>query len=664
MLMRRFRVVSLALLGMAAAFLIMPRCARADEWQPITPEELKMTSVPEAPGAQAVYLYRQVDRNDMGTQRGRGATEYNYVRIKILTEEGRKYADIEIPFLKQRTSISNIRARTIKPDGSIVNFDGKIYEETVEKTKGTKYLAKKFSLPDVHAGSIIEYHYNIDLEDNYVFRSYWILSEELFTKRAFFTLKPYNYSPWTVQWTWPAGLPQGTEPPKQDPDGIVRMKSQNIPAFVTEDHMPPENELKFRVVFIYHDEPIETNIDKFWKNFDKKANGKAESFVDKRKAMEEAVAGIISPGDTPDQKLKKIYARVQQIKNLSYLPRKSAEQLKQENIKEINNVEELWKNQYGQGWQLTWLFLGLVRAAGFEAYPCFVSQRNEFFFRKERIDSRELSDNVVLVKVNGEDRYFDPGAAFTPYGLLPWVETAANGMKLDKDGGTWIQTPLPQSSDSVIEHKAQLKMTPEGDLSGTVTASYAGLEGQWRRVEERNQDDTERKKFLEDGLKETIPAGSEVELTKQPEWSSSETPLIAEFSVKIPGWATPVGKRMMVPAAFFANGEKHMFEHAERVWPVYFRFPYKIVDDINVQVPDGWQVESLPAPEDRDLKAAEYALKAEKASGSVHIQRMLRSDLFMVGKENYPALRAFFQLVKSKDEQQVVLLPGAAAAAN
>jgi len=66
---------------------------------------------------------------------------------------------------------------------TIANFDGKVYEQTLEKTKGVKYLAKTFTLPDVQVGSIIEYHYNVDLEDYYIFRSYWILSEELFTKR-------------------------------------------------------------------------------------------------------------------------------------------------------------------------------------------------------------------------------------------------------------------------------------------------------------------------------------------------------------------------------------------------------------------------------------------------------------------------------------------------
>ena len=657
-----YRVVWVAVIIVLAS--AVASLAGADEWQPITPEELKMTGLPEAPGASAAILYKQVDRNDAGVQRGRGASEYDYIRIKIFTEEGRKYANVEIPFLKQRTSISGLHARTIKPDGSITNFDGKVYEEVVEKTKGQKYLAKKFTLPDVQPGSIIEYHYNIDLEDHYIFRSYWLISEELFTKKAVFSLKPYAYYPWNVQWSWPAGLPAGTEQPKQGPDGIVRMTSTNVPAFIIEDHMPPENELKFRVVFVYRDEPFESNIEKYWKQWGKKANGKAEGFADKRKAMEEAVNGIVSAGDAPEVKLRKIYDRVQQIKNLSYLPRMSAEQIKQENLKEPGNAEELWKNQYGYGWQLTWLYLGLVRAAGFEAYPCFVAQRNEYFFRKDRVDGRELSNNIVLVKVNGRDRFFDPGAAFTPFGMLPWVETGTPGLRLDKDGGSWIETPLPSSSDSRVERKADFKLTPEGDLDGTVTATYSGLEGQWRRLEERNQDDTERKKFLEEGVKDSIPAGSEVELSKGPDWSSSETPLVAEFKVKIPGWASQAGKRFMLPTAFFSAEERHMFEHANRTWPIYFHFPFKATDDVSIRLPDGWKTESVPAPIDRDLKGAEYSMKAEKTDTTVQVQRMLREDLFLVEKENYPVLRGFFQFVKTQDEQQVVLLPSAAAASN
>src|SRR6266850_2414995 len=177
---------------------------------PVSPDELKMTSEPLAPGAAAILLYRQVDRDD----NGRTSHEDNYFRIKILTEEGRKYADIEIPFLKQSENIVNVRARTIKPDGSIVNFDGKVFEKTIVKAKGLKYLAKTFTLPDIQVGGIIEYYYTDDFKEYSLFDSHWILSDQLFTRKAQFSLKPYkgNFdNPFRLRWTW-QGLPPGADP--------------------------------------------------------------------------------------------------------------------------------------------------------------------------------------------------------------------------------------------------------------------------------------------------------------------------------------------------------------------------------------------------------------------------------------------------------------------
>src|SRR5215475_5407678 len=157
-------------------------------FQPVSSDELKMSAEPKAPGAPAIILYRQVDRDDNGTT----SHEDNYVRIKILTEEGRKYADVELPFFKDRENLVGVKARTIRPDGSTVEFDGKVFEKSIVKAKGLKYLAKTFTLPDVQVGGIIEYSYTRDLAEYYVFDSHWILSDELFTKHAKFSLKRYT----------------------------------------------------------------------------------------------------------------------------------------------------------------------------------------------------------------------------------------------------------------------------------------------------------------------------------------------------------------------------------------------------------------------------------------------------------------------------------------
>jgi Domain of Unknown Function with PDB structure (DUF3857) len=639
---------------------LVPNAAWAVGFQAVSPDELKMTSEPKAPGAPALILFREVDRDD----RGQTAHEDVYFRIKILTEEGRKYADIEIPFFKEEGNVVNLHARTIEPDGTIVNFSGKAFDKMIVKARGVKYMAKTFTLPDVQVGSILEYYYTTDLSENFIFNSRWILSNELFTKNAKFSLKPYtsSYVPVNVRWTWNL-LPPGTVQPAEAPNHVINLEVSDVPAFQTEDYMPPENELKSRVDFIYSEEGFEKDPDKYWRKLGKKRNDQLESFVGKRKAMEQAVAEIVSPGDSPEVKLQKIYARVQQIRNTSYELQKSEQELKRDKEKDPGNVEAIWKKQYGNGAELTWLFLALARAAGFEASGMWLADRSNYFFIPQTMDGRRLDANVVVVKLNGKDVFFDPGAAFTPFGMLPWTETAVRGLKLDKDGGTWVETSLPTSADSGIQRKAELKLTETGDLEGKLTVTYTGLEAAQRRVEERLADDTQRKKLLEDEVRWAIPAACEVELTNQPDWKSSSS-LVAEYTLKVPGWASGAGRRALLPVGLFGAPEKHLFDHADRVHPIYFEFPFQRADDVSIDLPLGWEITTVPEQQKLDAKAITYVLEAKNNKGTLHLNRVLNVDVLLLPTKNYATLRKIFQVVRTGDEEQIILQPGGTTASN
>ncbi|MFZ1917941.1 MAG: DUF3857 domain-containing protein [Terriglobales bacterium] len=636
-------------------------------FQPVSPDELKMTGEPLAPGAPAIILYRQVDRDD----NIRTPHEDHYFRIKILTEEGRKHADVEIPFYKENGDVGNVHARTIRPDGSIAEFDGKVFEKNLAKRRfhgrEEKYLAKTFTLPDVQVGSIIEYYYTFDFHEYDLINSRWILSDELFTRKARFSLKPFHgggaYAPYYVRWSW-NHLPDGTAPPKDEPNDIIHMDASNIPAFPEEDFMPPPDELKSRVDFIYEQGTVSKEQAAYWKDLGKKRNGQVESFVGKRRAMEDAVAQIVLPGDAAEAKLRKIYDRVQQVRNTTFEVRKTEAEIKREKEKPLDNVEEVWKKGYGDGVQLTWLFLGLVRAAGFEAYGCFVSARNEYFFTPVTMQGSKLNANVVLVKLNGKDLYFDPGGAFTPFGLLEWSETGVSGLRLDKDGGTWIQTTLPDPSESRIERVGRFKLSDTGDLEGKLTLTYTGLEAMNHRLAERHADDVARKKSLEERVTSQIEGAAEAELTNKPDWASSEAPLVAEFNLKVPGWASNAGSRTVIPAAIFAAGEKATFEHTNRVHPIYYEYPFEKADDITIELRPGWQVKSVPAAQDQGTKVVRYVLKVDATPGSLHLTRKLSINMMLLDAKYYSPLRNFYQLVRTSDGQQIVLQPGEIHASN
>jgi len=115
---------------------------------------------------------------------------------------------------------------------------------------------------------------------------------------------------------------------------------------------------------------------------------------------------------------------------------------------------------------------------------------------------------------------------------------------------------------------------------------------------------------------------------------------------------------------FFVAHEKHIFEHANRVYPIYFEYPYEKIDEITVALPAGWQVSNLPPGESLDGHVVTYNLKVENNQETLHLTRKLTIDFLLLEQKYYAALRNFFQTVRTGDEEQILLQPGTASASN
>jgi hypothetical protein len=319
-------------------------------------------------------------------------------------------------------------------------------------------------------------------------------------------------------------------------------------------------------------------------------------------------------------------------------------------------VGEVWKRGYGDGTQLTWLYLALVRAAGFEAYGCWISNRAQYFFNPKTEQADKLNSNAVLVRLNGKNLYFDPGTAFAPFGMLDWAETATAGLKLDKDGGAWIKTEVPAPSQSQLLRTARLKISEAGDLEGTLTVTYTGLQAMGLRREMLDADDIERKTFLEDEAKRYVPVASELQLKNKGDWGATEAPLVAEFEMKVSAWASIAGQRVVFPVGLFGAGEKHVFDRTVRVHPIYTAYPYENIDDITLELPPEWRVESAPEKQSIDEHIVRYGFHVDDRQGTVHLVRNLSVDFTLLDSDYYQALRTFFQKVKTGDDQAIVLL--------
>jgi hypothetical protein len=266
----------------------------------------------------------------------------------------------------------------------------------------------------------------------------------------------------------------------------------------------------------------------------------------------------------------------------------------------------------------------------------------------------------VFVNLDDSAVFLDPGMPFMPFAYLPWGETGVRGLRLDSEGGKWMTTTVPGATESRVERKVAVKLAPSGTLEGKVTVTYSGLEASWRRINERNEDATERRKTLEQEIEADVPVGIDVKLTNTPDWAGSDTPLVAEFELRVPGWAAAAGNRSLMPIGLFGGSEKHTFEHSARVHPLYFMFPHQHTDELAIELPPGWQVSSVPKARAADIKVASYNSSAQIAGGTLNVKREFMLNTIVIQQKYYLQVRDFYQTVRAGDEDQIVVTPGPA----
>ncbi|MGB8476385.1 MAG: DUF3857 domain-containing protein [Candidatus Acidiferrum sp.] len=646
------------LLGIAAAPLAWAQ--ELPNLPSITPEDLALQDNPRLTGAAAMILYYSVDTDN------RNWTETQSFRIKVFRDEGRKYANIEIPYYDKDSQIESIRARTIVSDGKVSEFTDQVYDREIVKARKVRISAKVLTLPNVRAGSIIEYSYRLRHKEKLpdVFRhpgeyriteaytypaAEWEIQRDLFVRHGHFVLHGVKGA--EIQDFYVA-LP-GDAKRQTLSDGSFEMDLDNVPAYEEEKYSPPEENLRIRANFYYvagYYSP-----ETYWTGVAKRTAEALDKFIGKSKLIQRETASLIKQDDPDDIKLSKIYARAQKIRALSYEPAKSEKETKQENLKENKSAEDVLSRQYAYGNEINLLFVAMARAVGFQAYPLLISSRKQAFFMVGYPNEQQLNAMVVAVQVGKGYIYLDPATRLCPFGLLPWEKTDTQGILVSTALPHLQSTPAPKSNSSITRWEADLKLNNDGGLSGKVAGVYFGQEALSMRLDAIREDEAERRRVLEESLKSELTQGATVKLLKVEGWEESERPLRVEFEVEVPNFATPAGKRLILPLGFLHTHEENPFSSPRRTNPIYFGHPQEKYEEVRMQLPAGVEVEALPADAKADQGAAYYEFTSKKSGNELELMRIMRISKYFFQKDQNRNLSLFYSRVLQGDARQATL---------
>jgi hypothetical protein len=614
-----------------------PAFLRAQFQEP-TPEELKMTSDPKAPGAAAEYLYREEICNDEIR-----ICSY-YERIKVLTEKGKELAAVRIPRGLGFVNDREIQGRTIHSDGTIVPLAFKPDDIMDLKTRFINENSIVFNLPSVEVGSILEYRFS----SKYFWANTWWIQQPYFVRKEHFSFTPrivFNQLLYTVS------LPPDAKVVKLD--RTYTLDITDVPPQPDEDWMPPLNTLMWNVDFYYTEY---NSAKKFWAEATKNWANQIKDITNPSGHLKKDVAEIIAPGDTDLQKAVKIYDVLQKFDNTDFSREKTRSERKQEKLKEIKSVEDVWNQKSGSGDDIALLYAAMARAVGLKAWPMQVVDRNRAIFDNNYMSLRQLDDFLVDVVIDGKDVFLDPGQKMCPFGSLSWKHSLATGLQLAEKGAGVVTTPVLTYKESVIKQAADLNIDETGDVKGTVRVVMTGPEAlYWRQLALEN-DETEVKKQFIESMRDDLPEGVQADFDHFLGLDDSSVNLIG--LVNLSGTLGSVtGKHFFLPGLFLESRAKHPFvAQDKRVTPIDLHFPKMTQDYVVYHLPSGYTVES--APQTSDVTWPNHAILrigSVAKDSTVNIQRTFVRNFTLLDPKEYNELHDFYLKVAVADQQQLVL---------
>lgn len=639
-------------------------------WLPVTEEEkvLKAPVVEKDAGLEAIFWRVHVRDERMGDEIQR--VLYHYMRLKVFNEKGKEAAStIEIEYSNE-VAVMHVAGRTILPDGTVLDLKGDdIRDKELVRVGRIRRKVKSFAMPGVVPGAIVEYrwkesrfkpdslHFRAQMQTDYPVRKVTYFLQPLqaaYDAGYQMTVRPFNCQPTKL---------------KLENDGFHSFSLDNVPAFRAEPLMFGEPKVRPWVLVAYTD-GSQKNPEKYWEKEGKDAYKDMKTSLKVNNEMKAAAAAAVGAASTDEEKVAALVRYVRSnIRNLFASNVTDAERgkvIKSMPKNRRRTSEEVLKSGIATPNEMNILFAALASSVGLEARQAFLSNRDDLQFHPNLVDTYFLRNVDMAVRAGDSWKIYDVSARLLPPNMLTWREEGTTAFITDNQKPEFVQTKTSSPEDSKVQRIARLTMSPDGTIEGTVGLSFTGH----KAYEERLGYDGDTPEKQQQDLKEEITSSypdAEVSDIAIENVSDPEQPLKVRYKIRIPGYAQRTGKRLIFQPVFFQRGTAPLFAATERKYPVDLRYGWSEMDNVMIELPEGYVLDSAENPGDIDFgPPGIYQLQmARNGNRTLAVSRGLtfgRNGMIMFPVASYAALKRAFDEIHNRDATSLVLKEAAAGA--
>lgn len=625
-------------------------------WQPVTEAEksLREPVVDKTSGVEAIFWHVYVQDEIFGDSVIRVLN--HYVRLKIFNDKGKEdAATIEIPY-GDRTSISSVAGRTIRPDGTVVELSkDAVHRKDLVRAAGTKLKAITFAMPGVEPGALLEYRWKESRDDRNLLAIRLQIQREYPVQLVKYFIKPLSQEYTTYQ----MGLmPFNCRPTplKIEAHEFQSFSVQNVPAFKAEPMMPGEASVRQWVMAFYEDVTTR-NPEKYWEKVGKSEYQDMKELLRATGELKKAATSAVAEAKTEEERVLSLIRHVRKnVRNLfdsTVAEADRAKVLKQRAKGRARDAGEILESGLGTADEMNTLFAAMAVQVGLQARPAFISRRSDLHFNKDYANRYLLSSLDMAVLLDGSWRVFDVSTTLLHPKMLAWFEEGAQALICDNKQPVFMATPYSEPEQSVRVKTAELELSDDGTATGMVSEIYTGHAAYIERQELEDEPESKREDTLKDRVR-AVFSSAEIESVTIENALDPEKPLAYKYKVKIPGYAQRTGKRLLFQPLYFQHGATPLFSASTRKYAVEFRYGWRDEELVRLKLPAGFTLDSPENPGGLNFgPPGNYDLKMKVSpDGYLIAERVLlfgKGGRLFYPQAAYPQLKAVFDEIHRRD---------------
>jgi len=608
----------------------------------LTEEQLALTEVPYAKGAPAVVLLEAQEYEWEGLEFLR---DRYFRRLKILTEDAiEDYGSFQYE-LYGNWRVKEVDARTILPDGTVVDAKEGINREKSED--GIQVI--QISFPQVQVGAILDLDIKLVSESWTI--SPWTIQEGIPILETRFVLLPPLGLRFRIA---PARLPVE----KSQPDFSINVAGgqkafiwylRDVEPLPDVAHLPPLEDVSQRLFVIlqqYKDRYSFYAIAPDWKTWGERRKEGWDEWFDNSHAKVDALARELAGGEGgPVEKAEAIRVGLRDRMRVAYVSRYIQE----------DSPDQQLESGSGSSGAIAALATRMLRSVGVEADLAAIRRRSDGIVPLEFPVPRLMNDLVVRIPDGEGGHLFFSPASDIHVTRLPFDCSGVAAFPFDGQAEQPVPLPDFRPQDNQVRRMVRATLGADGTLSASSSETYRGIVAEAWRGRLVDETEQERRDRIERSLQADLPglALSSVEISNL---EDSEKDLVFKCEWEVEGFATSAGKRLIFNPNLFESAAVADWAPEQRDFDVDLKWNREVIDTVLIRLPDG--VKEVTASEPLDLTLDPIGMHQatyEHRGATMVAKRRHRINVYRIPAQYYPDLRQWYAQIAAVDEKPVVV---------